>query len=282
MVSPAKGTPSSRSDLPSALTRAELERVHRFWDEMADFSPTRTDDAQLHLMQTLCGWTGADNARWHAGVRLMVGAGAKEDPMNGWRLCGTRALLARSPERVKVAERFHRVQKGLEVGMPVRAISAEAGSKFRVHTMRDGFIDFAAFRKTDYYRAFYRDFNIADRMWINFPISRDTESVLVLDRHTPSRSFTRRQVAIAASAFRGLKWFHRQLLLSHGLHGVQSSLSSGRRILVQQLLTGKSEKEIAITLGLRASTTHQYITEIFRHFGVNNRASLQALWLGAA
>jgi DNA-binding CsgD family transcriptional regulator len=249
---------------------------------MADFSPTGTDEAQLHLMRTLCGWIGADNARWHAGVRLMTGTAAREDSMNGWRLCGTRALLPRSPERVKAGQRFHRVQKGLEVGLPVRAISVEAGVKFRVHTMRDGFIDFAAFRKTDYYRAFYRDFNISDRMWINFPISRDTESILVLDRHKPARSFTRRHVAIAASAFRGLKWFHRQLLLSHGLHGVQASLSPGRRLLVQQLLTGKSEKEIAIVLGLSAATTHQYVTEIFRHFGVNNRASLQALWLGPA
>ncbi len=256
--------------------------MHRFWDEMADFSPTRTDEAQLHLMRTLGEWVGADNVRWHAGVRLMTGAAAKEDPMHGWRLCGTRALVPRSAERVRAAQRFHSVQKGLEVGMPVRAISAEAGVKFRVHTMRDGFIDFTAFRRTDYYRAFYREWNISDRMWINFPISRDTESVLVLDRHRPARAFTGRHVVNAASAFRGLKWFHRQLLLSHGLRGVQSSLSPGRRLLVQQLLTGKSEKEIAVTLGLSAATTHQYITEIFRHFGVNNRASLQALWLGPA
>jgi DNA-binding CsgD family transcriptional regulator len=166
--------------------------------------------------------------------------------------------------------------------MNVRAMCAEAGIKFRAHTMRDGFIDFAVFRKTDYYRAFYQELNISDRMWINFPISRDTESALVFDRHKPSRSFTLRHVSIAATAFRGLKWFHRQLLLSHGLHGVQSPLSPGRRQLVQQLLTGKSEKEIAHALGLSASTTHQYVTEIFRHFGVNNRASLQALWLGPA
>jgi DNA-binding CsgD family transcriptional regulator len=274
-------TSSQEGKLSRILTQAELDSVHRLWDELAEFSPTQTDRAQLHLMHTISGWIGADNARWHAGIRILQGRGAKNDPMHGWRLQGTRALLPRSPQQVKISQGFHRVQKGFQVGMNVQALAAKAGTQFRVHVMRDGFIDFDAFRKTPYYQTFYRDLGITDRMWICLPLSRDTESVIVFDRHRPARHFTNRQAAWAGTAWRGLRWFHRQMLLSHGLLGAQSSLSPGQRRMVQELLTGKPEKEIATVLGLSVSTTHQYVKAILRHFGVNSRASLLALWLGS-
>jgi DNA-binding CsgD family transcriptional regulator len=54
----------------------------------------------------------------------------------------------------------------------------------------------------------------------------------------------------------------------------------GRRI-VGKLLTGLSEKEIAASLNQSVSTTHKHITTIYARFGVNGRAALMALWLGA-
>ena len=206
---------------------------------------------------------------------------AKGDGMHGWRLQGTRVLQPRSPQRIKMAQGYHRVQPGFEIGMPVRALSAEAGNRFRVHLMRDGFIDFKAFSQTEYYQQYYRNLGIADRLWICFPLNREIESIIVFDRHEPHGHFTRKQAAWAATVWHGLRWFHRQLVLSHGILGAQSSLSPGQRRLVQELLTGKTEKEIAATLGQSAATTHQYVKAILRHFGVNSRASLMALWLGA-
>ncbi|HEX7651895.1 MAG TPA: LuxR C-terminal-related transcriptional regulator [Verrucomicrobiae bacterium] len=263
------------------LTWNELEKVHQLWDEMAEFSPSESDQAQLFLLQTLGRWIGADNTRWHAGVRILPGRAAKGDGMHGWRLQGTRVLQPRSPQRIKMAQGYHRVQPGFEIGMPVRALSAEAGNRFRVHLMRDGFIDFKAFSQTEYYQQYYRNLGIADRLWICFPLNREIESIIVFDRHEPHGHFTRKQAAWAATVWHGLRWFHRQLVLSHGILGAQSSLSPGQRRLVQELLTGKTEKEIAATLGQSAATTHQYVKAILRHFGVNSRASLMALWLGA-
>ena len=48
------------------------------------------------------------------------------------------------------------------------------------------------------------------------------------------------------------------------------------------LLTSLSEKQIASELGQSYHTTHEYVTAIYRKFGVNNRAALMALWLGKA
>jgi len=47
------------------------------------------------------------------------------------------------------------------------------------------------------------------------------------------------------------------------------------------LLEGHSEKEIADRLGLSATTIHQYVTALYRHFGVQSRAQLMAQTLSS-
>ncbi|HIB64533.1 MAG TPA: response regulator transcription factor, partial [Phycisphaerales bacterium] len=44
------------------------------------------------------------------------------------------------------------------------------------------------------------------------------------------------------------------------------------------LLRGLSEKEIAAELMLSPRTVHKYVEHLFRHFQVNSRAQLMALW----
>ena len=255
--------------------------IHRLWDELALFSSVQSDAALDYLIKTLCMWIGADNARWHASVRLLNGKEALKDGMCGWRLRTTRALLPRSSQQIKRAAGFNRVQKNFEVGMNVKALSREAGRKFQVHRMRDGFIDFSAFRRTDYYKIFFQDMGVSDRMWISFPISPDVESVIVFDRYRQLRNFTARQAFLAAETWRGLRWFHQKILLSHGLIVAQSPLSPVVRRVLQELLSGKSEKEVAIALSQTPATTHEYVKAVLRHFGVSSRSSLMALWLSS-
>jgi DNA-binding CsgD family transcriptional regulator len=40
---------------------------------------------------------------------------------------------------------------------------------------------------------------------------------------------------------------------------------------------GDSEKQLAARLGLSRATIHQYVTALYRHFGVSSRAQLLAL-----
>ena len=78
---------------------------------------------------------------------------------------------------------------------------------------------------------------------------------------------------------RGVKWFHRQLMLCQGLLLAKTPLTAVEQKIVSRLLTDKSEKEIAHELGQSFHTTHWYVREIYRKFGVNGRAGLMALWL---
>lgn len=58
-----------------------------------------------------------------------------------------------------------------------------------------------------------------------------------------------------------------------------SVLAPYERKVLELLLTEATEKQIAERLGLATSTTHSYITGIFRKYGVRGRAGLMSLWL---
>jgi DNA-binding CsgD family transcriptional regulator len=56
-------------------------------------------------------------------------------------------------------------------------------------------------------------------------------------------------------------------------------LSSQRREVLDCLLDGMSEKQVAARLGLTPQTVHQYVKAIYRHFRVGSRAELMARWI---
>ena len=53
-------------------------------------------------------------------------------------------------------------------------------------------------------------------------------------------------------------------------------LSPRLRQTLACLLDGDSEKQVADRLGLSHDTTHQYVKELYRQFGVGSRAQLMA------
>jgi DNA-binding CsgD family transcriptional regulator len=69
-------------------------------------------------------------------------------------------------------------------------------------------------------------------------------------------------------------------MLHHGLLIARGPLTPMERRLVSLLLTERVEKEIADELAITLATTHTYITDLFRKFGVSGRSGLTALWLG--
>lgn len=68
-------------------------------------------------------------------------------------------------------------------------------------------------------------------------------------------------------------------MLNHGLLHATAPLAPYEVKVLQLLLTDATEKQIAERLGLAVSTTHSYVTSIFRKFGVRGRAGLMSLWL---
>ena len=56
-------------------------------------------------------------------------------------------------------------------------------------------------------------------------------------------------------------------------------LSPRMRQTLDCLLDGDGEKQVARRLGLSLPTVHQYVTALYRHFGVSGRSELMALWV---
>ena len=274
--------------------------LHALWDDLSDFPASRIDEGLDFLMRWFHEHLAVDNVTWLGILRMLDENAAASDPFNGWRVRARQSLLPRSEHYEKLIaayfsdEHFGRLtpafyRKGsgpeaeVHVGTASRTFMREAGA-FRVHRLRDGWIDYAKFRRTEHYRLYYKLNDIADRIWIAFPVSPTVESIFLLDRlasgPNAKRRFTPDEADLAGTALRGLKEFHRRLLLGHGVLRNVKPLSPLKRRLLQELLSAKSEKEIAATMKRKPTTIREYVRELYAEYGVRTRTGLMALWLG--
>lgn len=270
------------------------------WDEMTAFSASRTDDALVYLMRWFQTQLAADNVIWLGSLLMLEKEVAKNDPLLGWRLRARKSLVQERESYVKLVDSYfanehygrltpaffrkgNRPDADVHVGMTSQEVVRRAGT-FRVHRLRDGWIDFAKFRQTEHYRLYYEEPAIADRIWAVYPVSPTVESIFLIDRYqcgTPGRwSFTKEEAEITATVLRGAGAFHRRLLLLHGVFNGVKALTPLKTRILQALLSGKPEKEIATALGQKQMTLSKYIKAIYAEFGVKTRPALMALWLG--
>ena len=78
-------------------------------------------------------------------------------------------------------------------------------------------------------------------------------------------------MSAAFYALRGLTWFHRRVLLAHGLLVARSPLSLIERRALALLLTDRPEKLIAADFGVSLATAPIYVRDVLRKFGVSGR-----------
>lgn len=251
--------------------------MHALWDELVRFPAAEIDAACRHLMLTMAAWLKADVAAWFGTTRLLRGAQASRDPLFGWRM---RSLVLLNPVDEREAALVNRLftDRREDFGLTTTAIMRGAGH-FRVHRLRDGFVDFAALEKTPYYQNYYRDFGLDDRLWVASPLTAEAESFFLFDRRNTRARFTAADARLVGDTLRGLLWFQHRLMCSHGLSLVESPLTAMERRVVGLLLTDRTEKEIAAELKQSEHTTHDHIKHIYRKFGARGRAGLMAIWL---
>jgi DNA-binding NarL/FixJ family response regulator len=100
--------------------------------------------------------------------------------------------------------------------------------------------------------------------------------VIALLRASSEREFSPREQQL-------LRFFHGELGRLIGRALVDASappsdkLSPRLRQTLACLVEGDSEKQLAARLGLSQATIHQYVTALYRRFGVSSRAQLLAL-----
>ena len=253
---------------------AAFGRIHALWDDLADFNAARTGAALNRCMRGLCDLAGAQNATWIGAVRM--GAPPPGDPVQGWRPRTVRHLYASEPLDSAALEQIRNLEAGCVDESTVRNVSF--AGRFRTHLLTE--LVAPSWFESDYYRAYYVGLNRHDAIWAGVPINEDAESYFGLYRSAGQPRFNCADRAAVAHALRALRWFVRQQMLGHGLLVASSPLTHVERSVLQGLLSGLPEKRIAEMQGQSPNTTHEYVTRIFRKYGVSNRATLMSLWLG--
>ena len=257
----------------TALPGPVVARIHELWDELANFGAHQTDAALVHAMRVLSDLAQVRRAFWLGAVRL----GTKHDAMAGWRIRGIRQMDPTAEgERVYKISR-QRLDSGTTDAVTVAQVR-EAGM-FRARLLRE--LAPPGFCATADYDLLYRSRNVRDAIFIACPVNEDAESYYGWYRTgEKSSAFASYDRDLLAYALRPLRWFHRRVMLHHGLLIARAPLTPMERRLVSLLLTERVEKEIATELAITLATTHTYITSLFRKFGVSGRSGLTALWLG--
>ncbi|MFH1556667.1 MAG: helix-turn-helix transcriptional regulator [Pseudomonadota bacterium] len=210
---------------------------------------------------------GISNISWAGAVRLTNGERAESDDiMRRWRVAAVQSLHPQVPPPHRI---WDRPETDPSMDLPLRDFG-----HFRNYTFRCELPE--AWFASSFYQQHYGDHGIADATFVAFPVNQDCESHFGFWARRPLEDET---VALITYALRGIKWFHRRLMLSHGLFLASSPLTPTEHKVTQLLLTDALEKQIAHQLGLAESTTHQHVVAIYRKFGVRSRVGLMSLWL---
>ncbi len=249
---------------------ADTEAIHSLWDELSDFAPDQSEAATRRLMTFWAGRDGILNATWAGAVRLTSGERAgSEDVMRRWRVAAVRSLRSHIPPPHRI---WDQPESDPSFDIPLRDLGRFRSYSFRRELPEPWF-------DSPFYHRHYGDHGIQDAVFVAFPLNQDCESHFGF---YADRSLSDAAIARFTYALRGIKWFHRHLMLSHGLTMASSPLTPTEHRVLRLLLTGAPEKRIADQLGLAVSTTHQHVVAIFRKFGVRSRAGLMSLWLNQA
>lgn len=258
--------------MPQLLITKHQERIHRLWDELAAFEAAHCDAALLHLLRTVAEMVGAENAYWFGAVRT---ADDTSDPLLGWQPRAIRYLHPLPDDPTFTRSRIRSIEQGAVDESTVA--HAQLAGTYRANRLRD--LVSADWFEGETYQG-YLDQGVHDSLVVGTPISPVAEGYYGFLRMRADDPFTEAERDVALYAMRGLTWFHRQVLLAHGLLVARSPLSPVERRVAALLLTNQSEKLIASTLGVSTSSLHTYVRDVYRKFGVAGRKGLTALWLG--
>ncbi|MBB3060516.1 helix-turn-helix transcriptional regulator [Microbulbifer rhizosphaerae] len=252
----------------------------QIWDHLAEIPASRLSSEGLYfLLESISALIGADHGYWLSAVCLEHLC-PERDYMLGWRPGPIFFYKELPTDRPKHDFYTKEVVAGkYEVDESTLNHIRQAG-QFRGTLMRDHVSE--TFFDTAHYHVLYTDKQISDTLFVVAPAGRDAEVYFCFNRMRGQQPFGQTELSIAMDILRPLAWFHRKVLLAHGLLIADSPLTPSEKKVLHLLLTGLAEKEVAEKLELKPDTVHKHVMSIYRKFNVSSRAALMTLWLGQA
>lgn len=262
-------------------------RLQSLWSEAAAHPVNQSTGAMREVLGKLCGILGAVDASWLVMRRLDCSPPGQPErgqfdtvteQMRGWVPVVGMYL---NPDKVlkRVSERWymHARKNGVD---PITVELLKSTGVTRA-CIREDVVTEKQWAEHWLARSFLSYYGVGERMVGVVPHSEDSECVVVLDRPLKAKPYTQGDKQFFLHAIGGLRRLHRNLSLEHGAIHASSPLSKRERETYRQLLTSRSEAEIAEQMGLSSHTIHDYARKLYRKFNVKGRTGLMALVLGS-
>lgn len=250
------------------------ELVHNLWDALALLPASQPDEALAHLLATMARLLRSETGYWVGACRLREGN--PEDAMQGWRM----GPVFRHKALADGGDQLWRPIKEIPPGHPAEWFLANLASNGRFRSSLLSQFPPGPDFDAGMYRQNLWGHGYRDALCVATPITERSEVCVSFFRGRQQPDFDEQDLKLACYGLRSLAWFHRRVLLSHGLLLAGKPLTHMERRVLRKLLTDCSEKQIAEELNQKMDTTHKHVGSIYRKFGVNSRAGLMSVWLG--
>lgn len=134
-----------------------------------------------------------------------------------------------------------------------------------------------AWYKSDYYKVFRSTLGLDDTLYAKITVP-DRLICVALMRASGADAFTARDTHLVDMALSQMSWPFQpeETPADPRLAALQPRL----RKVMQHLLQGDSEKQVASKLGLSKHTVHEYVKMLYQQLGVNSRGELLSQWVG--
>jgi DNA-binding CsgD family transcriptional regulator len=118
-----------------------------------------------------------------------------------------------------------------------------------------------------------------DRLVAAVNLGPDVEFLIGCDRERGAPTFCPTDAELVLCVAQGARRLARWVALAIGQPDRRRPLAPRHRKALACLLDGATEEQLAERLGISTGSAHQYVVAVYRHFGVNSRWQLIALWL---
>lgn len=263
------GTPALRNGVPRTMSRADTLRMR--------------DVRDAYRLIGECRDLGSDAGLWHphmmAGLARLLDATQVNGGECWWRRPHhapriVSAFAVSEDADVQNAFFAYDRERG-QLGDPFLHALARLPGRHVVRRRWQAVSDATWFR-SDSYRRFREPARITHEIMSLLEISAaGGMSAISLNRTRGRRDFTARERAV-------LRFFHAEIgrliggPLASDTEPAPDTLPPRLRQTLACLLEGDGEKQVAARLGISATTVHQYVTALYRRFGVSSRAQLLA------
>lgn len=254
------------------------------WNELLTFDRKEPEQAVRFVAEKIMPLIGACRAAWVGSVRDKDYLGCPVSEMlNDWVVIGLEYFIldpAYAPDEETTYSLYMetRAKYGADSDIVTNGALKGAG-KSRAHLRSDSLSD------DDWLNHWcYKDFNkkngVGDVLHIVVNLDQECESWLVFYKPDGEDFFTEEDKLLAQEIVMGAaEWFRRILLFRGAVLPSKRVLSPQEQRVLQLLIKGKRDQEIADQCGFSVSTARSHTASIYRKLSVGGKVELMSLFV---